>query len=337
MTALHRFAAAMPKAELHVHIEGTLEPELLMALARRNRVDVPYGSVEEVRGAYNFSRLQDFLDIYYRGMAVLRTRRDFFDLTWAYLTKIHGQNVVHSELFFDPQGHTARGVAFDDVVDGITQALSRGRRELGISSRLIMCILRHLPQRDAEETLTRALARREHIFGIGLDSTEVGNPPEKFARVFATARAAGLVAVAHAGEEGPADYVAGALDHLKVARIDHGNAALDDPALVCRLAAAGTALTVCPLSNLRLGVIDNMAGHPIRRMLEAGLRATVNSDDPAYFGGYMTENFHALIDALDLTRDEIVTLGRNAFLGSFMEEVEKARALERFDGFVQSH
>ena len=336
MTDIARFIAEMPKAELHLHIEGTLEPEMMMALAERNGISLPYGSIDEVKAAYDFSCLQDFLDLYYKGMSVLLTEQDFFDLTWAYLARVHAQNVTHVEIFFDPQGHTERGVAFDTVLDGITRALDKAEQDFGLTHKLIMCFLRHLPEASAEETLDRAIPYRHRIFGIGLDSSENGHPPSKFERVFARAAGHGFIPVAHAGEEGPPDYVAEALDLLHVARIDHGNRALEDEALTERLALSEMALTVCPLSNLRLCVVEDLKHHPLRRMLQAGLRATVNSDDPAYFGGYMTENYLSVATALDLDRDEIVTLGRNAYLASFLDPDEKTQALKAFDEFANT-
>jgi adenosine deaminase len=317
------FIAALPKAELHLHIEGSLEPEMMFALARRNGVRLAFDSVEAIRAAYEFSKLQDFLDIYYQGMAVLRCEQDFYDLTAAYLARAAADNVRHVEIFFDPQGHTERGVAFADVVGGIARALADASAR-GISSRLIMCFLRHLSEADAEATLTEALPHLHLIHGVGLDSSEVGHPPDKFARVFARARGLGLKIVAHAGEEGPPDYVWQALDVLGVDRIDHGNRALEDGRLVQRIVADGLTLTVCPLSNLKLCVVKQLAAHPLRRMLEAGLKATVNSDDPAYFGGYVNANFIAVADALDLTRDEIITLARNSFTGSFLSAADQA-------------
>ena len=331
------FIAGMPKAELHLHIEGTLEPELMMALAERNKVSLPYATIEDVRTAYDFSCLQDFLDLYYQGMSVLLTEEDFFDLTWAYLNRVHAQNVTHVEIFFDPQGHTSRGVSFETALSGISSALDRAGHELGMTHKLIMCFLRHLSEEDGFATLNQAREHKDRILGVGLDSSESGHPPAKFERLFAASAEEGFICVAHAGEEGPPEYVRDALDRLRVARIDHGNRALEDDDLVARLASAKTTLTVCPLSNLRLCVVDDMKEHPLRRMLQAGLRATVNSDDPAYFGGYMTENFTAVADALDLTRQEIVTLGRNAYLGSFLEPVAKQSALAEFDRFVQSN
>ena len=303
MTDLHQLIADLPKAELHLHIEGTLEPELMMELAARNNVQLPYATVDEVRAAYQFSCLQDFLDVYYLGMSVLITEKDFFDLTWAYLEKVHGQRVSHVEIFFDPQGHTERGVSFDTVLGGIRSALERGEKELGITSKLIMCFLRHLPEEAAFETLGHACRCKEHIFGVGLDSSEAGHPPAKFARVYGEAREAGFTPVAHAGEEGPPEYVSEALDVLKIERIDHGNRALEDPALVARIADSGMAMTVCPLSNLRLAVIDDMAKHPLKQMLDAGICATINSDDPSYFGGYVNENYQAVTEALALNEE----------------------------------
>jgi len=317
------FIARLPKAELHLHIEGSLEPELMFALARRNGVTIPFASVEEVRAAYAFSNLQDFLDIYYQGMAVLLTEQDFFDLTAAYLDRARADGVRHVEIFFDPQGHTERGVAFATVIGGITRALDAAAAQ-GLTSRLIMCFLRHLDEASAEATLDEALPFLSHIHGVGLDSSELGHPPAKFARVFARARGLGLKLVAHAGEEGPPAYVHEAIDLLGVDRIDHGNRSLEDPALVARLAREGTCLTVCPLSNVKLCVVGDIAAHPLRTMLAHGLKATVNSDDPAYFGGYVNANFVAVADALDLSRDELVTLARNSFTGSFLSEAEQA-------------
>jgi adenosine deaminase len=330
---LHSFISAMPKAELHLHIEGTLEPEMMMALAKRNGVTLPYADVDAIRNAYRFNSLQDFLDLYYAGMSVLQTRQDFFDLGSAYLAKMAEQNVRHVEIFFDPQGHTSRGISFDTVLSGLTDALDKARREFAITSKLIMCFLRHLPEEQAFDTLKSACRCKQHIFGVGLDSSEKGNPPSKFERVFGEAREEGFVPVAHAGEEGPASYVCEAIDLLKVERIDHGNHALDDPALVARIAREQIPMTVCPLSNKRLQVCPDLTKHPLRRMLVEGLLATVNSDDPSYFGGYVNENFIAIQEALALTEPEIVTLARNSFTASFMTDVEKAAALAAFDAF----
>lgn len=330
------FIRRMPKAELHLHIEGTLEPEMMMDLARRNHVTLPYHSVEEIRAAYQFGSLQDFLDLYYAGMSVLKTRQDFFDLAFAYLTRMHAENVRHVEIFFDPQGHTERGIKFDTVVGGLADALDRARRDYGISSRLIMCFLRHLSEESAFEAFHHACKCKDVIFGIGLDSSEKGHPPSKFSRVYKAARAEGFVPVAHAGEEGPPAYVCEAIDDLKVRRIDHGNRALEDLALLARIVREGIPLTVCPLSNKRLQVCPDLTQHPLRKMLQAGLIATVNSDDPSYFGGYITDNFLAIQNALNLTRSEIETLGRNAFLASFMTDNEKRDALHAFEQFSNS-
>lgn len=321
----------LPKAELHLHIEGSLEPEMLFALAERNGVAIPFASAAEVRAAYDFSNLQDFLDIYYQGMSVLLTEQDFYDLTWAYLQRAHADNVRHVEIFFDPQGHTERGVAFETVIKGITRALDDGEAKLGITHRLIMCFLRHLSEEEAFATLEEAKPWLDRIDGVGLDSSEVGHPPSKFARVFAAARDLGLKVTAHAGEEGPPEYVHEALDLLKVQRIDHGNRALEDTALTQRIAAEGLTLTVCPLSNLKLCVIDRIEDSPVARMLDLGLAATVNSDDPAYFGGYVNDNFRAIADALDLSRDQLITLARNSFTGSFLSAADQAPHLAEID------
>ena len=336
MDDLSGFIAGLPKAELHIHIEGSLEPEMMLALARRNGVALPYADVEAVRAAYRFGSLQDFLDLYYRGMSVLRQEQDFHDLAMAYFRKAASQNVRHAEIFFDPQGHTERGIPFKTVIDGLSRACVDAGRQLGVTSGLILCFLRHLDEASAQRTLDEALPWRERFIAVGLDSSEKGHPPSKFQRVFARAKGLGLHAVAHAGEEGPAEYVREALDLLKVDRIDHGNRALDDPALVARLAREKMALTVCPLSNLRLCVVTDMARHPLRRMLDAGLRATVNSDDPAYFGGYITENFLAARQALALGREEIVTLARNGFDAAFCDQTTKQRHLAALDDYCLS-
>lgn len=328
------FIAGLPKAELHLHIEGSLEPELMFALAQRNAVAIPFASVEEVRAAYAFSNLQDFLDIYYQGMGVLQTEQDFTDLTAAYLARAHADAVRHAEIFFDPQGHTERGIAFETVIAGITRALDDAKTSYGMTSKLIMCFLRHLSEAEAEKTLDETLPYLDRIDGVGLDSSEVGHPPAKFERVFARARSLGLKIVAHAGEEGPPAYVHEALDLLKVDRIDHGNRSLEDPALVARLAAEGMTLTVCPLSNLKLCVVGDIADHPLKTMLGAGLRATVNSDDPSYFGGYVNANYQAVADALDLSKDELLTLARNSFTGSFLGDADKAKHLAAIDAYA---
>jgi len=322
MQELKQLVQQLPKPELHIHIEGSLEPEMMFELAGRNGVELPYPDVKSISDAYNFNCLQDFLDLYYQGMSVLQTEQDFHDLTWAYLQRCKHQNVVHCEIFFDPQGHTERGIAFATVIDGICSALDRASTELGISSKLIMCFLRHLDEQSAFETLQQALPHLDNIAGVGLDSSEMGRPPRLFSRVFERAAELGLKRVAHAGEEGPPEYVYEALDLLGVDRVDHGNRALEDEKLVARLVDERMPLTVCPQSNLRLAVVEDMSEHPIRKMLEHGLKTCVNSDDPAYFGGYMNENFYALIDALDLTRDEVFQLVINGFESSFLSASE---------------
>jgi adenosine deaminase len=330
------FIRKLPKAELHLHLEGSFEPELMFAIARRNKVAIPFKSAEEVRRAYRFSNLQDFLDIYYRSADVLRTEEDFHDLTLAYLTRVAADNVRHVEVFFDPQTHTARGIPFATVIDGILAALKEGEAQLGITSKLILCFLRHLDEADAFDAFKQAEPYFDRLAGVGLDSSEKGHPPSKFARVFAAAREAGLKLVAHAGEEGPPEYVWEALDLLHVDRIDHGNRALEDPRLVERLVAEQTTLTVCPLSNLKLCVVGDLKRHPLRRMLQLGLRATVNSDDPAYFGGYVGDNFLAVGEALSLTKQELATLAKNSFLGSFLPEAAKARYVNAVDTVMVS-
>lgn len=318
----------LPKAELHIHIEGSLEPEMMFELAQRNGVRLPYSSVGEIREAYRFNCLQDFLDLYYQGMSVLQTRQDFYDLTRAYLLRCKADNVVHTEIFFDPQGHTERGISFKTVIEGIWSALQDAETELGISSRIIMCFLRHLEQDSAFVTLEQAQPYLDRITGVGLDSSEVGHPPSKFFDIFDRAGQMGLKRVAHAGEEGPPEYVYEAIDGLRVDRIDHGNRSLEDKSLVQRLVELKLPLTVCPQSNVRLAVVSDMREHPIRRMLAAGLRATVNSDDPAYFGGYVNDNFNALVDAVDLSEDEIIKLVRNSFRSSFLDEETKQAHLD---------
>ncbi|MBL9036394.1 MAG: adenosine deaminase [Rhodospirillaceae bacterium] len=321
----------LPKAELHIHIEGSLEPELMFALAKRNNVRLAHDSVEALRRAYAFSNLQDFLDLYYQGMSVLLTEQDFYDLAMAYFRKAAEQNVRYVEFFFDPQGHTSRGVSFDTVIGGLARAQAVAEDTLGLKSRMIMCFLRHLDEADAERTLDQALPHKDKIVGVGLDSSEKGHPPSKFKNVFRRAREAGFKLVAHAGEEGPPEYVWEALDVLGVDRIDHGNRALEDAELVKRLARDRMALTVCPLSNLRLCVVREMTAHPLRRMLDAGLFVTVNSDDPAYFGGYMNENYAGIGAALDLSEAQLAAIARNGFAASFMPEAEKRAALIAFD------
>lgn len=329
---MRAFVEGLPKAELHLHLEGTLEPELMFELARRNGIELGYGSEEEVRSAYRFRDLQDFLNLYYRGVGVLREEEDFRELTLAYLRKARSQNVLHAEVFFDPQAHTRRGVGFGTVVEGIRSALEEERRR-GMSTKLLMCFLRDLPEEEAARTLEEALSYRDLIAGVGLDSAEVGHPPSKFRRVFERAREEGFLLVAHAGEEGPPEYVREALE-LGVARIDHGNRAMEDPGLVEELARRGIPLTLCPLSNLRLGVVRDLREHPLREMMRRGLKVTVNSDDPAYFGGYVNENYLAVQEALGLGREELVTLARNSFEASFLTEGEKRERLRELERYV---
>ncbi|GAB3214434.1 adenosine deaminase [Pseudaeromonas pectinilytica] len=325
---MDKFVAGLPKIELHVHIEGTLEPELLFALAERNHIELPYPDVDSLRSAYQFTNLQSFLDLYYQGAAVLQTQADFFDLTWAYLLRCQQDNVVHTEIFFDPQTHTQRGISFETVILGIQSALEQGERELGITSRLILCFLRHLSEESAFATLEQALPFKALIHGIGLDSSELGNPPEKFARVFARAKTEGWRLVAHAGEEGPASYIWDALDLLHVDRVDHGVRAMDDPLLLARLAAERMPLTVCPLSNTRLCVYATMAEHTILDLLDKGLCVTVNSDDPAYFGGYMGANYQALVDHLQASKEQLRQLALNSVEASWLGDKQK-RVLEQ--------
>jgi len=329
---LDAFIVGLPKAELHIHIEGSLEPEMMFALARRNGLALPFASIEALKAAYSFTRLQDFLDLYYQGADVLRTEEDFHDLALAYGARAAADGVIHAEIFFDPQTHTARGIPFSVVADGLLAGLAAARERHGLTSKLILCFLRHLAEDDAFATLEAAEPWLDRIAGVGLDSSEVGHPPERFARVFAGAGAMGLKRVAHAGEEGPPAYVRQALDVLHVDRIDHGNRSLEEPALVERLAREGMTLTVCPLSNVRLCVVDAIADHPIGRMLKLGLRVTVNSDDPAYFGGYIADNYRAVAPLL--SRDDLVILARNSFLGSFLPPADIARHLAAVEAFA---
>ena len=322
-----RLIRRLPKAELHLHIEGTLEPELMFALAAKHGARLPYGSVEAVRAAYAFHNLQSFLDLYYAGCDVLRDRRDFYALAMSYFTRVHADRVVHAELFFDPQSHTARGVALETVISGLRDAMDDARRRYGITSELILCFLRHLSEDDAFATLDAALPFRSELVGIGLDSSERGNPPSKFVRVFAKARGLGLRVVAHAGEEGPAAYVHEALDLLKVERIDHGVRCDEDPALVERLARERIPLTVCPLSNLKLRVVRDLKHHNFARLLRAGLALTINSDDPAYFGGYIADNYRAIAIAVELTPAELVAVAENAVRASFLPAATKSSLL----------
>jgi adenosine deaminase len=337
MTDLTAFISGLPKAELHIHIEGSLEPELMFELGRRNGIELPFASIDDVRAAYQFSNLQDFLDIYYQGAAVLQTEADFHDLAMAYFHRLAADGGVHAEIFFDPQTHTDRGISFETVIKGLASAQAQARTELGLSSGLIMCFLRHLEEAAAFDTLRQAEPWLQHIIGIGLDSSELGHPPSKFERVFEAASQMGLRLVAHAGEEGPPAYVYEALDALAVHRIDHGNRSLEDPGLVQRLVNEQMTLTVCPLSNLKLCVVEDLAQHPLKRMLDLGLKATVNSDDPAYFGGYLNENYFAVVKALGLGRDDVLKLARNSFQGSFLSQDDVAAGLKRIDDYAASH
>ena len=328
-----RWVRALPKAELHLHIEGSLEPEMMFALAERNRVKLPYESIDAVRAAYDFQDLQSFLNLYYAGADVLRTEQDFFDLCWAYLVRAKADGVVHAEIFFDPQTHTGRGIRFETVLDGLEAALQRGASELGISYRLIMCFLRHLSEEDAFKTLMQARPHVARIAGVGLDSSEKGNPPSNFARVFDACAGLGWHLVAHAGEEGPPEYVVEALDVLKVERIDHGVRSETSPVLMERLARSRVPLTVCPLSNVKLRVFPDLASHNLKRLLAAGLNVTINSDDPAYFGGYVGDNYLQVADALGLGKDELLTLARNSLESSFVSKDVKSGWLGQLEQY----
>lgn len=326
--AVEKLIRRIPKAELHVHIEGCLEPELMFKLARRNRMSLRHRSVQELRRAYHFSDLQSFLDIYYEGAGVLREERDFYELTLGYLGRAASENVRHAEMFFDPQTHTSRGIGFATVLLGIDAARRDAAREIGISSKLILCFLRHLSAAAAMETLEEALPFKDRIAAVGLDSAEVGNPPSKFAEVFARARKEGFLTVAHAGEEGPPSYIREAIELLSVSRIDHGVRCIEDPPLLDEIVARQIPLTVCPLSNVKLGVVRSMREHQLRTLLQRGVRVTINSDDPAYFGGYVVENFLAALDALELTDEEIRQLAINSFEASFLSTAEKAMHID---------
>jgi len=332
---LIELAKQMPKAELHLHIEGTFEPELMFKIASRNQITLKYPSIDALKTAYQFNNLQDFLDIYYQGMSVLLTENDFYDLTMAYLEKVHSQNVVHVEIFFDPQGHLERGVTFEIQINGIKKALEEALMKWGTTSNLIMSFLRHLSEESAFETLEVATPFLDKIDGVGLDSSEMNHPPIKFAEVFKACRKLGLKITAHAGEEGPPEYIWQALDILQVDRIDHGNRALEDTQLTAEIQKQRLTLTVCPLSNLKLCVVDSMKGHPIQKMLQLNLNATVNSDDPAYFGGYMNENYQSLIESSDLTETELYQLAKNAFEGAWITASEKTRYLAELDKVFQ--
>ena len=331
MTNIHTLIQALPKSELHLHIEGSLEPELMFELAERNNVTLPYKSVEDIRNAYEFNNLQEFLDIYYQGMSVLLTRQDFHDLTYAYLKRVHADKCRHVEIFFDPQGHTERGVAFEDAIEGILSGLEQGEKDFDISYNLILSFLRHLSEEDAFETLAQATPYLERILGVGLDSSELGHPPSKFERVYTKAREMGLKSFAHAGEEGPPEYVYEALDLLKVDRIDHGNRSLEDDALVERLVKEEMFLTVCPLSNLKLCVVNDLKNHPLKTMLNKGLKVTMNSDDPSYFGGYLNDNYLKTAEALDLNQEDIFTLVKNGFDGAYLSETRKDTLMKEFE------
>lgn len=337
MISLEEFIKGIPKTELHLHIEGTFEPELMFEIAKRNNIEIKYKSVEEIEKAYDFNNLQDFLDIYYEGVGVLIEEQDFYDMTWAYLKKVHSQNVLHAEIFFDPQTHTDRGIRFQTVVQGINKALQDSQNKLGMSTRLIMCFLRHLDEEAAMKTLEEALNHKNLITAVGLDSSEIGHPPSKFQRVFEQARQEGFLTVAHAGEEGPAEYIWEALNLLKVSRVDHGNHSLDDEKLVQELVNRNMPLTVCPLSNLKLKVVNDLKKHPLRKMLEKGLLVTINSDDPAYFGGYINENYLAISNALNLSKEEIVKLAKNSFTASFLDEEVKQQMTDKVEKYYEEN
>ncbi|MDO6809494.1 adenosine deaminase [Zobellia galactanivorans] len=335
--SIQTFIEGLPKTELHLHIEGTFEPELMFKIAKRNHLKIDYADVEALKRAYSFNNLQEFLDIYYAGASVLIKEVDFYDLTWAYLTKVSGQNVKHIEIFFDPQTHTDRGVSFETVLNGIYKALKDGQEQLGISFKLIMSFLRHLDEASAFKTLEQALPHKDKIVAVGLDSSEVGNPPSKFKNVFKKALEEGFLTVAHAGEEGPSEYIWEALDLLMVTRIDHGNRCLDDAKLVKRLAEQQTPLTLCPLSNLELKVVRDLKEHPLPTMMAHGLLVTINSDDPAYFGGYMNENYQGVAQALNLSKPQIATLAKNGFKASWLKNDEKQKYIDEIDRYLQKH
>ncbi|MCF6318873.1 MAG: adenosine deaminase [Proteobacteria bacterium] len=324
----------LPKAELHLHIEGTFEPELMFEIAKRNQISLPHDSVESLKATYEFDNLQEFLDIYYQGVNVLQTEQDFYDLTWAYLQRAKADNVVHTEIMYDPQSHTERGIEFEVALNGIHRALQDAQNQLGISSILILSLLRHLSEEECLATLEQAVLHMDKFQAIGLDSSEQGNPPEKFTKLYARADELGLLKVAHAGEEGPAQYIWNAIDILGIDRIDHGNRCLEDDNLVDYIVKKDLTLTVCPLSNLKLCVVDDLKNHPIKNMLNQGLNATVNSDDPAYFGGYVNDNFFAITEALDLSNDDIVQLVKNSFKGSFLPKSSIAEHIKQIDKVV---
>ncbi|MCL9773889.1 adenosine deaminase [Vibrio methylphosphonaticus] len=331
---MNAFIQGLPKVELHLHIEGSLEPELLFTLAQRNHIDLPYSSPEALRKAYEFDDLQSFLDLYYQGANALITEQDFYDLTWAYLQRCHADNVIHTEIFFDPQTHTERGIAFDTVINGIARALQDGQQKLAISSHIIMCFLRHLSEESAINTLTLALDHKDKIIGVGLDSSEQGHPPKKFENVFAMARKEGFLTVAHAGEEGPAQNIVDAIDILGVSRVDHGVRCVDSPELLDSLIESQMPLTVCPLSNIKLRVFNDMSQHNIVELLRKGVAVTINSDDPAYFGGYMTDNFQAVSDAHPMTRNELTQFTLNAIDASFIDASLKHEYRRRVESYL---
>ena len=336
-TQINNFIEGIPKAELHLHIEGTFEPELMFKIAQRNNIPIDYNSIDELKKAYNFNNLQEFLDMYYAGAKVLIHIQDFYDLTWAYLTKVHEQNLIHTEIFFDPQTHTDRGVSFNTVIQGIHSALEDGKEKLGISSKLIMCFLRHLDEAAAFETLNQALPYKNWIAGVGLDSSEMGHPPSKFERVFSKAREEGFITVAHAGEDGPAEYVWEAINLLKVSRIDHGNQSLDDDQLIKHIAEKQIPLTVCPLSNLELKVVNDLKDHPLMKLMEAGLMVTINSDDPAYFGGYVNENYTCIASALNLSKKQITELVKNSIKSSFLPDGDKEKIIMQIEEYYNNN
>lgn len=331
--AIEKFIRGIPKAELHVHIEGTFEPELMFKIAQRNNIKFQYKSVNELKKAYDFKNLQEFLDIYYAGASVLIHEQDFYDMTWAYMEKLNSQNVIHAEIFFDPQTHTDRGIQFSTVITGIHNALLNAKKEFGMTAKLIMCFLRHLDEEQAFHTLEQSLKYRDWIVGVGLDSSEVGHPPSKFQRVFEKAQDEGFLTVAHAGEEGPPEYVWEALKLLNVARIDHGNRALEDDTLVELIAQKQIPLTVCPLSNLKLRVVDKLENHPLKKMMNKNLLVTINSDDPSYFGGQLNDNYLKLAKALSLTTDDIYQLAKNSFTASFLSDTEKQNYIKKVDDY----
>ena len=331
MSEIIEFIKKSPKAELHLHIEGTLEPELLFKLAKRNNVKIPFLNIEDVKSAYNFTNLESFLEIFYQGSNVLLKEQDFFDLTWAYVLKCKEDNIVHTEIFFDPQSHVNRGINFDLVINGIYKALQKAEKDFGLTSKIIMCFLRHLDEKDAFKILDQALVHKEKIFAVGLDSSEVGYPPSKFKRVFKKAIENGFLTVAHAGEEGPPEYIWEALNLLKVKRIDHGVQCLKDEKLVQKLTKDQIPLTVCPLSNIKLRVFNTLQDHNLKKMLNSGLLIMVNSDDPAYFGGYINQNLIECQKALNLSMDEVKTLIINSFKSSFLEETKKKEWIKKFN------